>query len=222
MRPINHNIKPYLIALLILLLSFIFILLNSCNPAKQLQRKEDKSLGIVLGSQRVFPQAGAAWLAIHPCITTNPKPDSIITKIDTLLQEKKVFIPVKSIQYKNKVIDTIIDNISVYSDSTGIFLKNLNPSTNTTKTIIKTIVDQTRVDNLTDSLNASSRTIAAQQGQITELRGIISDQRKEDNKKTWLLIAASVGFGVSLFFNVKSLVTKLPSIGGILKGKKDA
>lgn len=212
MRPINHNIKPYLIALLILLLSFIFILLNSCNPAKQLQRKEDKSLGIVLGSQRVFPKAGAAWLAIHPCVITTTKSDTgkiIIKEVPVTLPPVKIPFPVY--KWKQFSFDTLINGLSVYIDSNGIVISGEYICKEKTIPIKETQRDDTRVNNLTDSLNASLRTIASQQGQITELRGIISDQRKADNKKTWLLIAASVGFGVSFFFNIKSIFSKIPS-----------
>ena len=219
MKTLNHNIKPYIKALLIILLLLIIYLLNSCNPAKQLQRKEDKSLGIVLGSQRVFPKAGAAWLAIHPCVITTTKSDTgkiIIKEVPVTLPPVKIPFPVY--KWKQFSFDTLINGLSVYIDSNGIVISGEYICKEKTIPIKETQRDDTRVDNLTDSINQSKRENATQKGQILELQTNNSESKKEANKKNWYFIIASVIAAISVFFNVKSSVSKIPSlVSGIFK-----
>ena len=219
MKTLNHNIKPYIKALLIILLLLIIYLLNSCNPAKQLQRKEDKSLGIVLGSQRVFPKAGAAWLAIHPCVITTTKSDTgkiIIKEVPVTLPPVKIPFPVY--KWKQFSFDTLINGLSVYIDSNGIVISGEYICKEKTIPIKETQRDDTRVDNLTDSINQSKRENATQKGQILELQTNNSESKKEANKKNWYFIVASVIAAISVFFNVKSSVSKIPSlVSGIFK-----
>ena len=134
--------------------------------------------------------------------------DSVVVKHDTTTTEKKVFIPVKIPEYKTKTVDTIIDGISVYVDSTGITVKNFNEKETTTKTVYQTKVDQTRVDNLTDSLNESKQLVKFKQGQIQS----ISDTSKEKGKKIDTLWIWIIGISIA---SVLSHVLRTYAMGWI-------
>ncbi len=179
-------------ALISLIAFMLFLFFCGCNPEKALIRKEDKAFGVVVGSDRVFPKAGARWLQIHPCVITTPKPDVIITKIDTILQEKKIFIPVKITEYKNRVLDTIIEGISVYADSNGLVVKNLNGVITKTNTVTKTVIDQTLADNQRDTINSLRIAQGTLQGQIIEKDKYGEQQKARGNK----LLAWAIGLGI--------------------------
>jgi hypothetical protein len=190
---IKHDLNLYwrkrLIYTLIILFVLFMCFLLSCNSEKALIRKQDKAYGITVSTPRTFAQAAATWLAIHPCITPIIK-DSTIIKHDTITTEKKVFIPV--LKYKSTTLDTIVDGISIYADSMGITVKNLEEKEVTTKTIYQTKVDQTRVNNLTDTLNAAKLVSATKDGIIETLRTNVSDNRSENKHLWWYLVAAGV------------------------------
>lgn len=211
-------IKRLLFGLFVLLIIMLaFLCISGCNPEKALIRKEDKAFGTVLGSVRIFPKVGAAWLAIHPCVITSPQPDSVTTKHNTItLTSKPVLIPFKVTEYKNRVLDTIIDGVSVYADSNGLVVKNMNEAVITTKTIYKTIVDQTLVDNQRDSINSLHEQQKQLQGyyQATSEKDkdALGAAKKERDKNFWLIIAA-LGLGV-LSHVIRSYI---PSMGSIFK-----
>lgn len=179
-----------------ILFAVFVCLIFSCNPEKALMRKEDRALGIVEGSVRVFPIAGATWLKIHPCIVTQPRPDSIVTRIDTIIQKNQVYVPYKITEFKHRVIDTIVDNISIYADSNGIVVKNMNEAVVKTNTIYKTIVDQTLVNNQADTINSLRVQKENLTGQITANDIANKEQhdsdRKEKAKWIWLFVGLAV------------------------------
>ena len=208
------DLNPYAVKwtlfFVLLVALFVFIMsmfLSSCNVEKRAIRKQDKAYGITVSTPRTFAQAGANWLAIHPCITPIIK-DSIIFHTDTLVAEKKVFIPIKTIQFKEKILDTIIDNISIYADSTGITVKNLQESITNTKTIIQTKVDQTRVNNLTDSLNSEKRTSATKDGIIQTINENNSGLKGDNKHLWWYLVAA--GAILILSHVIRSYLPSIP------------
>ena len=210
--------KKILVVLAILMVAFLAsMLLSGCNAEKAAIRKQDRAFGITISTPRTFAQAAAIWLKINPCLTPIIK-DSTVIKHDTITTEKKVFIPYINTQYKTKVIDTIIDGISVYVDSTGITVKNLNQKEVYTKTIYQTKVDQTRVNNLTDSLNDLAQRYQFKQGQLQSLNDTSNAKNKTIEKKDGLIILLGILLGLSVFFNVKGLITKIP-LPSILKGK---
>lgn len=194
------------------------ILFSRCNPERALQRKEDKALGVVQGSLRVFPKAGAAWLDIHPCLTPIIK-DSTVTKHDTITTEKKVFIPFVTTKYKAVLVDTIIDGISVYADSIGITVKNLNKKEVTTNTVYQTKVDQTRVNNLTDSLNSVYQQFQFKQGQLQQLNDVSNEKGKKIDKLWFWIIAISVASVLSHVLR-SYLGGWLSSFTGMFKSKQ--
>jgi hypothetical protein len=216
---LNPFVVKWGLFFILLIATFFFIMsmfLSGCNAEKRAVRKQDKAYGITVSTPRTFAQAGANWLAIHPCITPIIK-DSIIFHTDTLVAEKKVFIPIKTIQFKEKILDTIIDNISIYADSLGITVKNLQEAITNTKTIIQTKVDQTRVNNLTDSLNSEKRTSATKDGIIQTISENNSGLKKSNTNLWWLVVAISVAgvlshvirsYATGWFSSVKGLFKK--------------
>lgn len=183
--------------------TFLAWMFFSCNPEKALIRKENKALGIVEGSRRVFPIAGADWLTIHPCVITTPRPDSIVTRIDTILKEKKIFVPFKTTEYRARMIDTIVDNVSIYADSNGIVIKNLNDAIIKTNTVYKTIVDQTLVNMQRDTINSLREQKANLLGQVGAKDAAYKEQassQKKDNRFWIFMFISAVVAGVASHF----------------------
>lgn len=208
--------KKILKVLAILMVAFLVsMLFNGCNTEKYAIRKQDKAFGITVSTPRTFAQAAAIWLEIHPCLTPIIK-DSTVTKHDTITTEKKVFIPYINTQYKTKVVDTIIDGISVYVDSTGITVKNLNQKEVETKTIYQTKVDQTLVNLQKDTINSLRVQSGVKDGITQELRTSLSNQKKETNKWLWYFIASLAFMVVSHV--ARTYISKI-NIPSILKGK---
>jgi len=190
-KTVNPYWKRILFWLSVALAILVGALFFSCNPAQRLIRKEDKAYGITVSTPRTFSQAGALWLQIHPCVVLTK--DSIVTKHDTItVPSTPKLIPFKVTEYKTKTLDTIIDNVSLYIDSNGITVKNLNEKEVTTHTIYQTKIDQTRVDNLIDSLNQSKRESTTKDGIIQTLREQLSETKKHNTNLWWLIVAISV------------------------------
>lgn len=216
---VNHRIRPFLVAAIILGIGWLLFFCFGCNTAKQIERREDKSLGIVQGSPRVFPKAGQAWLDIHPCLIDSKTIHDTITNRDTVKIEKKIFIP--QMLFKNQVIDTIMEGISIYADSTGITVKNLNEVVTNTRTVTVKQIDQTRVNNLTDSIHSKEKELAFHAGQNEILQASIK-QQGQTITKLWIAMAIAGAFILLLtYFSLKSFITKIPGLvsGAITKIK---
>jgi len=197
--------KKILMVLGIALAILVGALLFSCNPEKRAIRSQDKAYGITVSTPRTFSQAGALWLNIHPCVVTTK--DSIVTKHDTLITEKKLFIPFKVTEYKTKQLDTIIDNVSIYIDSNGITVKNLNEVQVKTEVHYQTKVDETKVKLLTDTLNFRTNQLSFKQGQLDSTTEASKAKDKKIDKLWFWLILLSVA---SVLSHVARSYIKLP------------
>lgn len=180
----SENVRPIFWFVFLLSATIFIMSMLACSPEKRAIRQQDKAYGITISTPRTFQQAAKLWLDIHPCLTPIIK-DSTIIKHDTITTVKKIFIPSQNEQYKIKTLDTIIDGISVFADSTGITVKNLNQKEVETRTVYQTKIDQTRVNNLTDSLNSALLQLATEKGIVSEIRTNLSDQKKDTNKWKW-------------------------------------
>ena len=163
----------------------------ACNPQKALTRKENKAIGIVKGSERAFPIVGQSWLDIHPCLVPTIHDTIINTKTDTVKTIKTVLIP--SISYKNKTLDTIVDNISIYADSTGITVKNLNEAI--TKTITKEVtkVDQTALNAANIKIQSLQQDTSGYKATINEVRSQLADSNKKaDTRLMWMWLEGGI------------------------------
>lgn len=192
-------------AITILLLAIIAF---SCNPTKRLERKEEKAWDVFYTSPRLLDRATPLVLAIHPCISEIVRSDtSFLYVTDTVTVTKKIPYTV------HKTIDTLIDNISVYADSTGIYVKYLGITKTITKTIRDTVIDKSALDRAIDSLNNYKVKEGAYLGQITQLGKQLDSETKERNKWMywfWGLLAAVVSVNIILLY-VK-FKTKIPLI----------
>jgi hypothetical protein len=198
--------------LVVIILFLIGAILHGCSPEKRAARLDKKSLDRVVTNPVLLNDAANAYLQVHPCLETVTI-DSVVIKHDTL-PAKVIKIPYPVTQFKTKIIDTLIDGISVYADSTGIVVKNLNGVV--TDSVIKYItkVDQSLVNRLMDSLVEKGKLITYYQGKYEELQDQKNELSKENTKLHLIIIGLSVILILSLFFNVKGLIGKiaLPSL----------
>ena len=129
--------------------------------------------------------AGGIYQDIVPCVITTLKKDSVITKHDTTVAEKKIFIP--RILFKNRIIDTIIDNVSIFINDTTIEVKCLEGEKTITNNITKVIVDESLANRLKDSSKLKDTQISYHKGKEEAL----SEQQSENIRKIdklWIVI----------------------------------
>lgn len=192
-------------AITILLLAIIAF---SCNPTKRLERKMERSWDVYVTSPTLIKRSVPLVAALYPCKEEIVRSDTNTVYItDTVTVTKKIPFIV------NKTIDTLIDNISIYQDSTGIYVKYLGITKTITKTIRDTVIDKSALNRAIDSLNKYKVKEGAYLGQITQLDKQVISETKERNKWMywfWGLLAAVVSGNIILLY-VK-FKTKIPLI----------
>lgn len=176
----------------------------SCNPAKRLERKQEKSWDIFVTNPNLIQRAVPIVAALYPCINEVVRSDTnTIYVVDTFKIENKIPYNV----YKDKVLDTLIHNVRIFADSTGIDVEYLGKKQTTVITIRDTAIDKREVNRLTDSLNTYKVKEGNYVGQITQLQVTITSMDKKvtyANLKFYGIIALIVVyFGLSLYLKFK-------------------
>jgi len=97
-------------------------LLCSCNPAQQLQRKQDAALNAVLASKPLLDKAGKQWAQLNPCV--NDTSSLLLGGTDTLFHTDTVTV---------KSTDTIT--------KTATITRNIITTKTVHDTLVKTIID---------------------------------------------------------------------------------
>lgn len=187
----------YLITSVILIMIFM-----ACNSEKRLARKESKAWDIYSTSPRLVQKSVPLVAALYPCIV---KEEVVRTDTSFLYITDTLVNKIPYAVYKDKVLDTIIDNISILADSTGISVKYLGKDKVITKTIEKVKIDQSELNRLTDSLNKYKVIEAGLNGKYLQLEKhtneVISDKTKWQTY-FWILVAA-IGIALGGFLYVK-------------------
>lgn len=183
-------------------LFILIIILVGCNAEKRLARKEEKSWDVYSTSPRLVQRSVPLVSALYPCINEIVRSDTnTVYVIDSFEIEKKVPYAV----YKDKVLDTVIDNISIFSDSTGLTVKYLGKKEKTIITIRDTVIDRKETNRLTDSLNKYRVIEAGLNGKYLQLEKhtneVLSDKTKWQTY-FWLLVAL-IGIALGGFLYVK-------------------
>lgn len=208
--PSQPPINPAKILIGIILLLAVGALLKGCSPEKRQQRLNNKAFERVVTNKSLLYSAGSIYQDLVPCLVTTIKKDSIITKHDTTISEKKVFIP--RVSFKNRVIDTVIDNVSIFVNDSIISVKCLEGEKTITKTITKVIVDESLVNRLKDSLNKSRIETSYHKGREES----ISEQQAGSLRKIDQLWIAIIVLSLVLVLShvVRSYITsiKLPKL----------
>jgi len=174
----------------------------ACNSEKRLARKESKAWDIYSTSPRLVQKSVPLVAALYPCIV---KEEVVRTDTSFLYITDTLVNKIPYAVYKDKVLDTIIDNISILADSTGISVKYLGKDKVITKTIEKVKIDQSELNRLTDSLNKYKVIEAGLNGKYLQLEKhtneVISDKTKWQTY-FWILVAA-IGIALGGFLYVK-------------------
>ena len=186
------------------IIAVMLILVFGCNPTKRLERKQEKSWDIFVTSPTLIKRAVPVVSALYPCINEIVRSDTnTVYVVDTFKIENKIPYNV----YKDKTLDTLIDNIRIFADSTGIDVEYLGKKQTTVITIRDTTIDKREVNRLIDSLNIYKVKEGNYVGQITQLQVTISSMDKKvtyANLKFYGLIALIVAyFGVSMYLKFK-------------------
>lgn len=187
----------YLIASVILIMIFV-----ACNSEKRLARKESKAWDIYSTSPRLVQKSVPLVSALYPCINEIVRSDTnTIYLIDSFLVENKVPYNV----YKDKTLDTLIDNISIFADSTGIALKYLGKKEKTIITIRDTVIDRKETNRLNDSLVFYKVKEAGLNGKYLQLEKHINEVLSDKTKWQtyfWILVAL-IGIALGGFLYIK-------------------
>ena len=178
----------------------VFILILSCNPQKRIARQDEKAINYVSAKKPLLDRLTPIVLAIHPCVTEVVRTDSITTYItDTITQRINVPYSV----YKNKVLDTIINDISIFADSTTIMLKYLGSVKIQTNTIFKTIKDESELNRYKDTLIVFKVKEGQYIGQIKQLQDdvMVSDKEKDTwLRNFWVLLVSMISIQMLLLY----------------------
>ena len=189
-------------------LFILIVILLGCNTEKRAARREEKSWDVYSTSPRLIQRSVPLVSALYPCIVKNEivrNDTTFLYHVDTVI--KKVAYEV----YKDKVLDTVIGEISIYADSTGITVKYLGKEKIITKTKETVKIDQSEVNRLNDSLNNSKVKEATLKGQILQIEKRVNQEIDETNKyKTYFFVYVAftlVVVGAFLYIKFK---TKVP------------
>jgi hypothetical protein len=132
-------------------------------------------------------------------------PDSIpyaVTKIEK--------VPYNVFVYKDKNIDTVISDISIFADSTGIVLKYIGEPKIVTKVVTNSYHILSEEQRLTDSINVGKQEKAQLIGRIEQQEKQINQEIKEREGwmiKFWLLLSAVlIIHGILLYVKFKAKI----------------
>jgi hypothetical protein len=186
------------------IIALMLILVFGCNPTKRLERKQEKSWDIFVTNPTLIKRAVPIVSSLYPCINEVVRSDTnTVYVVDTFKVENKIPYNV----YKDKILDTLIDNISIFADSTGIAVKYLGKKEKTVITIKDTVLDKAALNRANDTINVYKVKEGNYVGQITQLQVTIGSMDKKvtyADLKFYGLIALIVAyFGISLYLRFK-------------------
>jgi len=219
-KTINHRLKPYIIALLVLLV-WLLLFLCSCSEVK----KNQKALDRVETNPELLRSAFARGLELYPCatdttfITKQGKVDSIpynvLIKIDTTNRSRvkdsllsNILQPLQDIC--NEKIKSAYD-LGV-STATNEFAKIKIPI-KAPDTIGGVVVDRRLVKSLADTIIKKELIIAGYNGVLSEVRTNLSEQKKETNKWKWYFYLSIAGLIASHVLRSYIPSIKFPKFG---------
>jgi len=116
-KTLNHNLKPYIIALLILLVGLLFFLV-SCSEAK----KGQKAVNRVNADANLQDQVVGKWFDTHP-IDTTPRifvspPKIVEVKTENIEEKLQDEYSKPSFEWEESLYTVNEDNLSIYTDGT--------------------------------------------------------------------------------------------------------
>jgi hypothetical protein len=186
----------------IILIAILFTI--GCSAEKRLAKKENKAWDIYSSSPRLISKSVPLVSALFPCIV---KEEIVRTDTSFLYITDTLVNKIPYAVYKDKVLDTIIDNISILADSTGISVKYLGKDKVITKTIEKVKIDQSEINRANDSLQQKEVIIANLKGKYSELEKRLNETESDKNRWAtyfWLLVSViAILIGTALFFKFK-------------------
>lgn len=191
-------------------LFILIVILVGCNAEKRLARKEERSWDTYSTSPRLVARSVPLVKALYPSAFEIVRSDTTFLP-DSIPYPVIEKVPFEVLKYKDRVIDSVIGDYSVYVDSLGIQIKYLGKPQIITKRIETWHTDTKEVDRLNDSLNNSKVKEAQLKGQITQLEKdnaeVKADKKKSDIKFYALIGLIAIVISVIVFVKVK---TKLP------------
>ena len=200
---------PRQIIYLITLITLI-IILASCNSEKRLARKEERSWDIYSSSPRLVQRSVPLVKALYPSAFEIVRSDTTFLP-DSIPYPVIEKVPFEVLKYKDRVIDSVIGDYSVYVDSLGIQIKYLGEPKVITKRIETWHIDTKEVDRLNDSINEYKVKESYLNGWIAQLEKdnaeVKSEKKKSDIKFYSLIGLITIVISVIVFVKVK---TKLP------------
>ncbi len=173
----------YLITSVILIMIFI-----ACNSERRAARKEERSWDIYSTSPRLVQRSVPLVKALYPSAFEIVRSDTTFLP-DSIPYPVIEKVPFEVLKYKDRVIDSVIGDYSVYVDSLGIQIKYLGKPQIITKRIETWHTDTREVDRLNDSLNDAHVKEAQLKGQILQIEKQLNKEMDETTKyKTYLFV----------------------------------
>jgi len=168
------------------ILFVLIVILLGCNAEKRAARKDEAAWDRYSSSPKLIQRSVPLVSALFPCIV---KEEVVRTDTSFLYITDTLVNKIPYAVYKDKVLDTIVDNISILADSTGISVKYLGKDKVITKTIEKVKIDQSALNRANDSLNEYKVKEAQLKGQILQIEKQLNKEMDETTKyKTYLFV----------------------------------
>jgi predicted RNA-binding protein with PUA domain len=183
------------------------IITLGCNTTKKAAKKGEKAWKVYSTSPALIKRSVPLVSALYPCIVKN----EIVRNDTTFLYVKDTIIEkIPYAIYKDKVLDTIVGEISILADSMGITVKYLGKEKIITKTKETIKIDQSEVNRLNDTLNVKEVAIANANGKndqlLKELKEIESSKGKWVTYFWLLLFLVLILVGSSFISKFKRVV----------------
>lgn len=188
----------------------LIIILASCNAERKAARQDEKAWDRYSTSPKLLQRSVPLVKALYPSAFEIVRSDTTFLP-DSIPYPVIEKVPFEVLKYKDRIIDSIIGDYSVYVDSLGIQIKYLGKPQVITKTIKTWQTDLKEVNRLNDSLNEYKVKEANLKGQIAQLEKdnaeVKSDKKKSEIKFYALIGLIAIVISVIVFVKVK---TKLP------------
>lgn len=225
-KTLNHNLKPWVWVILILLVAFFIFCNYGCNVVKQEERKNTTAVNRVNANIELQDKVVSKWKDAHP---EQKKEEIKISEPKTILVNVEKLIP--DTGYRKKYRDSVLASLKSVTNcietqkeayDLGFDVAEQQYLKNKQKVICPP--DTTHIFFMQDEINRqkdSNNNLRVQvgfnNGQIAELQGQIKAKGKTITN-LWLVISGLIVIVcLLLYFSLKGIITKIPGmVSGVI------
>lgn len=218
---INHRIRPFIYAAIILGIGWLLFFCFGCNPLTKIERDDNKAVNRVNASAPLQDKVVSKWKDAHPELKTE---DIKVSEPKTIFVNVEKLIP--DTGYRKKYRDSVLASQKPPTNcleaqkeayDLGFDVAEQEYLKNKQKVICPP--DTTRTLFMQNEINRQKDTSNNLRIQIGYYKGIndtrietIQTLNKQLEKRNWLLILCAVIIVLLTYFSLKSFITKIPGM----------